>query len=160
MHHTPVSERRTLQTRKSRDSKEVLADAALPRRSGRTSPPAWIGTPKDIWERGEGKDRRSALHELVHSFRRAYGYIDQGPFHYTPRYRQAIKRHSRISLKSEQGEFIKIISSPDGYRVIRQAGRGRMSMPPLPPKVLKILCREIRAALVWSLKFRTIGRSP
>ncbi|RMG39834.1 MAG: hypothetical protein D6719_12390 [Candidatus Dadabacteria bacterium] len=118
-------------------------------------PPFYHGAPlelpSEILESGPSKSTRSALHRIVHAFRKAQGFIPKDG--YTDDYLKAVEKFQSIPENCPEAEAIRKLSDPEVYASYRQAQRMRMSMQRLDDKKLALLTREIRAALVWRASF-------
>lgn len=107
--------------------------------------------PSDILECQESKSKRSSLHDVVHAFRERFGFGKGTDNGYTPRYLAAVRNYKRIPPSAE-ASAIRQLSKPEVYAEIRSGLRLRRHHPKLSNSELKLLCREIRAALVWRIK--------
>ena len=98
-----------------------------------------------ILEMPLGKDKRSALHDIVHAFRAAHGFEKRAEEKGHAAYEQAVCKYSclepYIPLTPQTKKLISAIeqlSTPEVYAEIRQAGRARISNPPLPLSLIHI----------------------
>ena len=111
-------------------------------------------TALEISARPPGKEKRSALHDVVHAFRAAHGFQQGAGPNQPEHYSQAVAQFADLGIPDTPAgrrlcEAIEQLSSPAGYAEVRQAGRARAYTAPLEQAVLEPLCREIRAALMW-----------
>jgi len=91
-----------------------------------------------------------AVHDLVIEFRAAHGITSPT----SPEREKAIRRYPLSKAPTAEVPAIEAISSENKYAEIRQGGRLTTVYPPLPTPILKNVCREIRAAFVWSAQLR------
>lgn len=106
--------------------------------------------PEEIISRGMTLNACSALHDVVHAFRRAHGIADQDVGAGAARYRAAIASYPLKFAPSGLQGTIGILSSAGTYANLRQGGRLLSQYPPLSDESLSKCSEEIRAALVWS----------
>lgn len=102
--------------------------------------------PKSILAHGS-KEKRDAVHKVVFDFRRKFG----EPSTKSSCLNVKLYNDKIELLPARLKSQIEKIASPKAYAAIRQAGRMRQSMPPLPEDELAQLSIEIRAALVWGV---------
>lgn len=149
--HTPTADNKGAGAR-SRHNRHAADSQALveSRFSGRRTNVSFSSSiPNRIWEYGAGKAQRSMLHDVVHEFRREHGFNDKYWPNYTKTYAAALIHYLGLEPPCEHAAAISKMGSANGYRLIRQAGRMRQSMPELEGEVLRAYAREVRAALIW-----------
>ena len=103
-----------------------------------------------ILSRGLTVNACSALHDIVHAFRRAHRIAEDDVRTETDRYRAAVVSYPVGSAPARLRKPIEELSSPAGYAELRQGSRLLSPYPPLSEEALATCSREIRAALVWS----------
>ena len=103
----------------------------------------------DIEGYRDGKHKRSLLHAVVHAFRAAHGYNGESINESNP-FSKLVENFYRMKISDlKELDAINRVSSVSGYTDIRQAGRMRASMHPLPNEIIEQLCKEIKAAFIW-----------
>lgn len=90
------------------------------------------------------------IHDLVFEFREAHGITSAS----SPKREAAIRNYPLSEAPPNEAPAIEKLSSESSYAELRQGGRLTAAYPPLPQAVLSNVCREIRAALVWSSRLR------
>lgn len=117
---------------------------------GDKNPEPFTSYPTSIFRAPVGKEKRDALHNLVHHFRELHSFKEDIYAPQNPHYWKWVTLYSHLTPPKEEALAIETLSSLEGYADIRQAGRMRISCSPLPKSEMKVLCKEIRAALIWA----------
>lgn len=99
-----------------------------------------------------GRRRTSVVHELVHAYRREQGFFPPPgeAWRYPAGYLEQANRVGKLlsSLPKDLKSLIESLSSPQGYKQVRQAGRMRASARRVDEQHLNELAIEVRAALL------------
>jgi len=103
-----------------------------------------------ILSKGATTHACSALHDVVHSFRRAHGLTDKDIYYQTDRYRQTLALYPLERAAWQDRAGVEMLSQPEVYQSLRHGERLLSPYPPLDSRAIAQLTAEIRCALVWS----------
>lgn len=103
-----------------------------------------------IISKGSSVNACSALHDVVHNFRRTHGLTEKDIYYQTDKYKDVLSLYpvERAALQDRAG--VEMLSQPEVYQSLRHGERLMSPYPPLADRALRQLTAEIRAALVWS----------
>jgi hypothetical protein len=116
------------------------------------SPLNHLATPQGILDTKFSKRKIHLLHSVVHAFRAAFHFDEQGgnsSLFGSPRYQQAVEHFEQMPRNIREKRAITQLSTPRAYAQMRRGDRMRKHLPTLEQSELQWRCREIRAALVW-----------
>lgn len=120
----------------------ALADLTPPR-----DPRYYLALPSDIDRMPQGKEKRSALHAVVHAFRGTFGFEETADGTHAAAYLKSVESYRDAAApESERAAISTLVRT---YPEIRAAGRMRQSMGVVCGEALAGLQTEIQAALVW-----------
>lgn len=113
-------------------------------------PPTDLPAPSVLATRKLTPNVCRTIHDLVFEFREAHGVTSAS----SPNREAAIRKYPLSKAPPNEAPAIEKLSSENSYAEFRQGGRLTAAYPPLPEAVLRDVCREIRAALVWCSRLR------
>ena len=106
-----------------------------------------------------GREKREALHRLVHAFRKSHVFRE-----FDAEYEQLLEAQiARMDILADAPQItraIETLSRPSNYAEIRQGGALNSQFPPLCAGALSKVCREIKAALVWRAEIDLMTSQP
>ncbi|RIL10680.1 MAG: hypothetical protein DCC75_03830 [Proteobacteria bacterium] len=114
--------------------------------------------PTEILAAGITPWARQGLYDLVWAFREAHGVSRIKYLPASAKYQAAVQLHSTLNgivVPKEERDAVRMLSIPRNAEDIRHGGRNRRHYNDdiKDQKVLRLLCREIRATLNWRLKY-------
>ena len=106
-----------------------------------------------------GREKREALHRLVHAFRKSHVFRE-----FDTAYEQLLEAQiARLDILADDPQTVRAIetlSRPTNYAEIRQGGALNSQFPPLNSGALTKVCQEIKAALVWRAEIDLMTSQP